>query len=185
MNACLSRRALERMLADLATPAQRAHLAACSACAVRFRRLHRDVELIADVLVSTREIGPALPPVRWRWRAGVAALGALCVAGLLWIELTMWTATRAMSDAESEQEIALALDDLWPSFFSSGSEPTPGVESSAVDVEPELIALCDDESHPEPGCADALRRDQPPIEPLGSDATFDAVLNADTGVEGG
>ena len=39
MSRCLSDKALMRVMAELATPAEQAHLAACAACAARWREV--------------------------------------------------------------------------------------------------------------------------------------------------
>lgn len=189
MSRCLSDRALARMLAELAAPAERAHLAVCSGCSVRFRRLHRDIGAIAGVLASTTDAGTQRRPVPWRWRAAAAMVAAASVAGLLWVETTMWTASRSMTDPGMDREIALALEDLWSSVLSTDGESSRSLDPSALlaeAAERDLIGVCDDRSGPdEAGCVDALGDDPPFVDALGSDVTVDAVLNTDIAVQGG
>src|SRR5207247_7194987 len=66
MSRCLSDEALMRVVAELATPAERAHLAACPACGARRSRLEGELDGIRQVLVTTAEPRRLAAPSR-RW----------------------------------------------------------------------------------------------------------------------
>src|SRR4030095_8761125 len=78
-------RALLLLAADEGTSAQQAHLALCTACAARYRRVVHELESIERVL---RETSPRPAPVparlfvRRRWLPAVATLAALIA--LIW-----------------------------------------------------------------------------------------------------
>ena len=80
MSSCLSDRALMRVLAELGTLAEDAHLAACALCAARYCRLRGEMDMIRHVLVTTPEpSAPAVAAPRWR----VPGLVEAAVVGLL------------------------------------------------------------------------------------------------------
>ena len=77
MSRCLSDDALERDLAELASVAERAHLAGCAACATRHRRIRGELALITGVLRDTPEPRTRPAPVRRRrWMPATVALAA-------------------------------------------------------------------------------------------------------------
>ncbi len=121
MRGCLSDAALARVLAELGTPDERAHLAACVACTGRYRGLTRDVDVIRHVLATTPAPAARAVPRAQRWVPIVAALSVVAVGALLWIEVAVW---RAVQPAPPGPEpIALALADVSAALFSVSGEP--------------------------------------------------------------
>jgi hypothetical protein len=148
---CLSEDALNRVLAELGTPAERAHLAVCPACAVRFRRMTVELGAIRQVLVATPEPGAESTERRPRWRMPAAVVAAaVMVAALVWTEVALWRGLvpsltpSAVEEAQAEQ-VALALENLSATLFSVSGEPTAAFAES-VGLPPEgdeLDPACD------------------------------------------
>ena len=123
MTRCLSDDALMRVTAELGTPAQQSHLTMCAPCATRYRRLGGELGVVRQVLVSTHEPRRRTAPSRLRTVAGVAALSAVAVAALLWIEVTAWKALQPEPDLASVEQIETALADVQAALFSVNGEP--------------------------------------------------------------
>jgi hypothetical protein len=135
MSACLSDDALASAQADLASIAERAHLATCAACTGRSRQMRRDLDLITAVLRDTREpLGRALRPRR-RWLPAAVGLSAAAVALLVWVEVAVWRAVTPVPPTMQPQEVAAILTDVSASLFSVSGDPTSG---SADDNPPSL-----------------------------------------------
>lgn len=129
MSPCLSDDALDRVHADLGSIAERAHLAACSACAERSRRLRRDLDLITAVLRDTRE-PLTLPltrivPARRRWLPAAIGLSTAALALLVWVEVAVWRAVTPVPPTMQPQEVAAILSDVSASLFSVNGDPLP------------------------------------------------------------
>jgi len=126
MSACLSDDALARAQADLASIAERAHLAACAACTGRSRQMRRDLDLITAVLRDTREpLGRVLRPRR-RWVPAAVGLSAAAVALLVWVEVAVWRAVTPVPPTMQPQEVAAILTDVSASLFSVSGDPASG-----------------------------------------------------------
>jgi hypothetical protein len=148
---CLSEEALERAAAELATDAERAHLATCVTCAARRRRLTTDLAQITLTLV-----GSPMPRVdrrrtMRRW-AAIASASALAAGMILWIEVAAWRVVQRIPDAAQAEQMA-ALSDVSTTLFSLDGEPARVHEDDAV---PALQADDDDDdtldgSQVEPG----------------------------------
>ena len=121
MTECLSDRALTRVLAELGTRDERAHLAACVACATRFGRLQGEMAEIVEVLSGTPEPRLRVRQGAGRWVATGAALAAVAVAALFWIETGSRTRVRPASD--ETRQVAVALADISSALFSVDGEP--------------------------------------------------------------
>jgi hypothetical protein len=124
MSRCLSDDALTRAHAELASAAERAHLAACARCAVRYRRQGRDLALITGVLRDTREIRTRPVSGRTRWRPAAIGLAAAAAALLLWIEVAVWRAVTPVPPTMQPHEVAAILSDVSASLFSVSGDPT-------------------------------------------------------------
>lgn len=124
MSPCLSDTALMRVIAELATAAEREHLAACRSCADRYRQLDRELDLIGHVLAETPEPRPRAAPGSRRWRGAVVGLSAAAIALLVWVEVAVW---RALSPppAVPPQEVAAVLADVSRALFSVSGDPAP------------------------------------------------------------
>ena len=146
MTRCLSDDALTRVQAELATDAERAHLASCAACTGRSRRLRRELELITAVLRDTPEPPPrAAFPAR-RWLPAAVGLSAAALALLLWVEVAVWRAVTPVPPAMQPQEVAAILADVSASLFSVSGDPATtapaGVPTeSAENVPPTLEVM--------------------------------------------
>ena len=121
MTRCLSDRALTRVLTELGTRDERAHLAACASCATRFGRLQGEMAEIVEVLSGTPEPRLRVMPGAGRWVATAAALAAVAVAALFWIETGSRTRVRPASD--ETRQVAVALADISSALFSVDGEP--------------------------------------------------------------
>jgi len=131
VSACLSDDALERVEAELATVAERAHLAGCAACAARHRRIRDELALITGVLRDTRE--PRTRPVaarRRRWMPATVGLAAVAAALLIWVEVAVWRAVTPVPPTMQPHEVAAILADVSAALFSVSGDPaaltTPG-----------------------------------------------------------
>jgi hypothetical protein len=121
MNTCLRNRALLLLAAGEGTSAQQAHLALCTACAARYRRVVHELESIEWVL---RETSPRPAPVparlflRRRWLPTVATLAALIA--LIWGG--MWLRQLPQSGVARKtvnQEVVSFLEDqVSPALFA-------------------------------------------------------------------
>lgn len=121
MTRCLTDRALTRLLADLGTPSDRAHLLVCAPCAARYRRLQSEITGIAHVLAATHEPrGRTLPATR-RWIAAAAVLATALAGAWLSIETASWrqVPVRSLQDPV----VATAMTDLTAALFSVDGEP--------------------------------------------------------------
>lgn len=121
MTRCLTDRALTRLLADLGTPTDRAHLAVCAPCTARYRRLQSEISGIAHVLAATHEPRRRTVPAPRRWIAAAAVL-ATAVAGVwFWMETASWmlVPVRSLQDPV----VSTAMTDLTAALFSVDGEP--------------------------------------------------------------
>ena len=163
MTPCLSDRALTRVAADLGTPGECAHLAACPACAARSRRLDGQIDAIVRVLTTTREPAPRPAPVARRWvAAGVTAcLVAMAAAGIS-------TRHETRPRPERGPQIALGLADITAVLLSVDGEP---VSAAAFVRDGVPDAACEGRSRDDDiDCADPLGPDER-IDWLRLDAT--------------
>jgi len=101
---------------------------------MRYRRWSGELGMIRQVLVTTEE--PRRIAVRSRLRtvAGVAALSAAAVAGLLWIEVTAWKAFQSEPDVASAEQIEMTLADVAAALFSVEGEPARVVSDSQIEA---------------------------------------------------
>jgi hypothetical protein len=120
MSGCLSDAALARVMAELGTTEEHAHLATCVTCTGRYRALTRDMDVIRHVLATAATPAPATRAVTRtrRWVPITVALSAVGVAALLWIEVAVW---RAIQPAP--EPLTLALADVSAALFSISGEP--------------------------------------------------------------
>lgn len=126
MSRCLSDDALERDLAELASVAERAHLAGCAACATRHRRIRGELALITSVLRNTPEPRTRPAPVRRRrWMPAAVALAAVAAALLIWVEVAVWRAVTPVPPTMQPHEVAAILADVSAALFSVSGDP-PG-----------------------------------------------------------
>jgi hypothetical protein len=126
MSACLSDDALARAHADLASIAERAHLAACAGCTGRSRQMRRDLDLITAVLRDTREPLGRVTRTRRRWLPAAVGLSAAAVALLVWVEVAVWRAVTPVPPTMQPQEVAAILTDVSASLFSVSGDPASG-----------------------------------------------------------
>jgi anti-sigma factor RsiW len=145
VRACLTERALVRVLADLGTVAERAHLATCPACAARCRRMTDELDTIRQVLAARAEpvAASAAPGRRSRWLPAAAMVTALLAGGLVWMEVALWKgvlppkAPSVTEEAESEQ-VTQALASLSAALFSVSGEPTEArADAVALSLQPD------------------------------------------------
>jgi hypothetical protein len=134
---CLSDHALERHVAELASVAEREHLAGCAACVARLRRIRGDLALITGVLRDTPEprTGPARA-ARRRWMPATVAHAAIAAALLIWVEIAVWRAVTPVPPTMQPQEVAAVLADVSAALFPmSGDSPTAAAEDPAPSLE--------------------------------------------------
>ncbi len=191
MSPCLSDRALMRVVAELGEPAERAHLATCTDCAARHRRLTGEMDMIRHVLVTTVE--PSLPARQAprRWVPALATLSAVVMVGaLLWIEVAVWKAIRSQSDAEPAPQVADILADVSYALFSVDGEPTSVRAQSplvALDHASEVDGVCDGFPWPDEqaGCESAPSGLEEADEPIEVAAVEDNVFERENSDQGG
>src|SRR5215475_12142011 len=133
-NRCLSDDTLLRVASELGTPAQQSHLTSCASCSMRYRRWSGELGTIRQILITTEE--PRRLAVRSRLRtvAGVAALSAAAVIGLLWIEVTAWKAFQPEPDVASAEQLETTLADVTAALFSVGGEPARVVSDTQIEA---------------------------------------------------
>lgn len=141
MSPCLSDDALTRVHADLGSIAERAHLAACTACTARSRRMRGDLDLIAAVLRDTPEPVTRSAPVRAprRWLPAAVGLSAAAAMLLVWVEVAVWRAVTPVPPSMQPQEVAAILSDVSASLFSLSGDP--GSASAAEESPQSLEAM--------------------------------------------
>jgi hypothetical protein len=79
---CVGDRALWRVSEGEAGLRERAHVASCSVCAARLRRLEQELSCLRSVLSGAppSQMAPAQPPrIRMRWAAALATLAAMAM----------------------------------------------------------------------------------------------------------
>jgi hypothetical protein len=130
MSRCLSDDALTRVQAELAMPAERAHLASCAACTGRSRRLRHDLDLITGVLRDTPEPPPSAVSARRPWLPAAVGLSAAALALLLWIEVAVWRAVTPVPPTMQPHEVAAILADVSASLFSVSGDPSATASST-------------------------------------------------------
>src|SRR5262249_48380804 len=123
LSRCLSEKTLMRLLAELGTPAQHAHVEVCPLCAARYVAITRDVDGIRKVLATTRPMAtrgwvvPTWPP----------ALGLLVAAAMITLlvstEISLWHALHADPEDDAAQTMTTALADISTVLFSVYGEP--------------------------------------------------------------
>jgi hypothetical protein len=123
---CLSDDALARVQAELASAAERAHLAACAACTGRYRQQRRELHLITQVLHDPPEprMRPARPRPR-RWLPAAIGLSAAALALLIWVEVLVWRVVTPPPPTMQAQDVAAILADVSASLFPISGDPTP------------------------------------------------------------
>ena len=146
MTRCLSDDALERVEAELASVAERAHLAGCAACAARHRQIRGELALITGVLRDTPEPGTRPAPARRvRWMPATVGLAAVAAALLIWVEVAVWRAVTPVPPTMQAQEVAAILADVSAALFSVSGDPpattTPAVIAPAVIAEDAALSL--------------------------------------------
>jgi hypothetical protein len=157
MSGCLSDAALARVMAELGTMDERAHLATCVTCTERYRELTRDMDVIRHVLATTPAPVPATRTVARtpRWVPVTAALAAVGVAALLWIEVAVWRALQPVPEP-----LTVALADVSAALFSISGEPARVFAQSPLrdlTQEHEVDTACDGPGWLEDSrCRDAL-----------------------------
>lgn len=137
MSPCLSDAALERVEAELASVAERAHLASCASCAVRHRQIRDELALITGVLRDTPEPGtrPALSRRR-RWMPATVGLAAIAAALLIWVEVAVWRAVTPAPPTMQPQEVAAILADVSAALFSVSGDPAAATPPGATTEDP-------------------------------------------------
>jgi len=133
MSRCLSDAALERVEVELASAAERAHLAGCAACAARHRQIRGELALITGVLRDTPEprTRPA-PARRPRWMPATIGLAAIAAALLIWVEVAVWRAVTPVPPTMQPQEVAAILADVSAALFSVSGDPATLTTSGAT-----------------------------------------------------
>jgi hypothetical protein len=137
MSRCLSEDALARVLAELATDGERAHLASCAACARRSRRLRHDLTTITGVLRDIPEPRPRATAFRRRWLPAAVGLSAGALALLLWVEVAVWRAVTPVPPTMQPQEVAAILADVSASLFSLTGSPATAATTSPAPADPD------------------------------------------------
>jgi hypothetical protein len=129
MSGCLSDAALTRVMAELGSIDEHAHLATCVTCTRRYRELSRDMDVIRHVLGTAPAPAPVPHPMARmrRWVPITVALSAIGVAALLWIEVAVW---RALQPAP--EPFTLALADVSAALFSISGEPARALAQSPL-----------------------------------------------------
>lgn len=137
MSRCLSDDALERVEAELASVAERAHLAGCSTCAARHRRIRSELALITGVLRDTAEprTQPA-PDRRRRWMPATVGLAAVAAALLIWVEVAVWRAVTPAPPSMQPYEVAAILADVSAALFSVNGDPAAATAPGATTEDP-------------------------------------------------
>jgi hypothetical protein len=146
MTRCLSDDALERVEAELASVAERAHLAGCAACAARHRQIRGELAVITGVLRDTPEPGTRPAPARrMRWMPATVGLAAVAAALLIWVEVAVWRAVTPVPPTMQAQEVAAILADVSAALFSVSGDPpattTPAAIAPAVIAEDAPLSL--------------------------------------------
>jgi len=121
MKRCLTDRALNRLLAELGKPDERTHLAVCTHCAARYRRLESEMAEIAHVLAATPESRVRTMPATGRWIAAAAALAAV-VAGA-WFSLETGSRIQVAPGSPRDPQMATAMANITSALFSVDGEP--------------------------------------------------------------
>lgn len=132
MKRCLTDRALIRLLAELGKPDERTHLAVCTHCAARYRRLESEMAEIAHVLVATPEPRVRTMPTTGRWIAAAAALAAV-VAGA-WFSLETGSRIQVPPGSPRDPQVATAMVDITSALFSVDGEPRGSAPALELDV---------------------------------------------------
>lgn len=133
MTRCLSDDALERVEAELASVAERAHLAGCAACAARHRQIRGELAVITGVLRDTPEPGTRPAPARRvRWMPATVGLAAVAAALLIWVEIAVWRAVTPVPPTMQAQEVAAILADVSAALFSVSGDPPATTTPAAI-----------------------------------------------------
>jgi hypothetical protein len=190
MSRCLSDEALMRVVAELGTAAEQAHLTACADCATRQRKVSGEVDRIREVLRSMPEPVRRTAPRPWRSMVGVAGLAAIAVAALVWIEVTAWKTIQTTEDLASVEQIEAAVADVTAAIFSVDGEPARVFADSAAatGLEPDgdTSTGCDEPGWlDEPECADSLPSLEDPEDSIEMDTTERTVFDANRADQGG
>jgi hypothetical protein len=158
MMRCLSDTSLERLLADLGTADERAHLAACPACAARYQSMLADLATVARVLVTADP--PAARPARpFRTWPSVAALAAVAAGVLLWLVPGLLTPDPPVREEAHHGQVAVTLADISSSLFSVDGEPEPVPARSpmtSLSSDDDAGAACGDWWRQDGACGDSL-----------------------------
>jgi hypothetical protein len=151
---CLSDETLVRVLAELATEGERAHLATCASCGERQRRLLADVDTIVDVLATTPEPRVRPAPVTRRW-VPVTALSAVALAAVIGLDVIVWKAIQPDPEPPQTRQMTAVLADVSAALFSLDGEPAQMIGEglvSTLDPDDDSSPSC--EGPGEPGEAD-------------------------------
>jgi hypothetical protein len=196
MSRCLSEKALLRAMAELATPAEQAHLAACATCAARWRKVSGEMGKIREVLLTTPEPFRRVAPRSWRSMVAAAGLAAAAVGALVWVEVAVWKTIQPGADVTGTQQVEAALADVTAAIFSVDGDPprafaeaqtaTPldagaGVSDPSCDEQDWLVQT----DEPDEACSDNLSDLEALPDSLEADTTERTVLDAESASQGG
>jgi hypothetical protein len=189
MTRCLSDKALMRVVAELGSTADHAHLVACTACAARREKVSAEVDRIRQVLVTTHE--PAARVVRRRRRSlvALAGLGAAAVAALLWVEVIAWRSIQPVEDLTSVEQVEAALADVTAAIFSVDGDPRAvlgeAVVPGGLDQGEGGVGCGDPGQLDEADCVDAGQRGEEFPDSIDMDNAERTVLDTDGVDQGG
>jgi hypothetical protein len=120
---CLSDKALIRVIAELGSPADHAHLAACATCTARRQEVSADLRRIRQVLLATPEPARRAVPRPRRSLVALTGLGAAAIAAFIWVEVVAWRTIQPAEDLTSVEQVEAALADVTAAIFSVDGEP--------------------------------------------------------------
>ncbi len=136
MSLCLTEQMLMVLRAGEGSAQERAHLHACPACALRYRELEDDLDVIANALRTSPipMLVPPAPPARWRPVGAIAATVLLTVAAA-----RLW---RGTSPGQTGDVGVSGSEELADTLFATPEAIAMG-EEAATDVADDSTGLDD------------------------------------------
>ena len=135
MSRCLSEQTLLWLYEREGTDAQRAHLATCATCAMRYQRLVHDLEVIRDVLwkVPPPQTDPHRSPllsIRWLPVATASAVAVLVVWSGVWLQSPL----KAPETVSTEDLVRFLEETVSPALFSTADTSAADIPAPAADA---------------------------------------------------
>lgn len=145
MNRCLGDQTLWSMSDGEASHEDRAHVASCTVCTARLRRLEEDLHHLTAVLREQPPVQIASPPpwsARAPWLSATAALAAVLM--VVWVGLWQQSLVSTLPVESSQEPAWSSIDGVAAALFGSVDSEGIGTSEPLADLDDLQTALVGD-----------------------------------------